>query len=223
MITIDSLSKKYGKHPILNSISFNVSPGDCIGIVGSNGSGKTTLLSIIGGIQKPDTGRILVDGANLSSLSSASSSISYVPQENPLINELTARDNLRLWYHGSRSSLNNELKEGILKMLGVDEFIDKTVSKMSGGMKKRLSIAIALLSKPDVLIMDEPSAALDISCKFQIKKYMQYYTQQMNGSIILASHDQSELSICNKLFLLKNGVLTAINSKVNDEELMDLI
>ena len=199
-------------------------PRECIGIVGANGSGKTTLLSIISGMNKADKGNILADGKIISNSSKLLSKyISYVPQENPLISELTAMDNLRLWYSGSKKELEEELQNGILKLLGIDTFIHKTVSKMSGGMKKRLSIGIALLEKPALLIMDEPSAALDLSGKYNIKEYMKHYTTKMNGSILVVSHDQNELSICNKLFLLKDGNLTQIPTNMTDDALVKLL
>ena len=81
---------------------------------------------------------------------------------------------------------------------------------MSGGMKKRLSIAIALLNKPKLLMMDEPSAALDIKCRHTIKEYINYYIKELDGTVLLASHDENELKICNKLFLLNNGKLKQI-------------
>ena len=224
MIEIKDLCKKYGKNPVLNNINLSVQQGDCIGIIGANGSGKTTLLSIICGIIKADSGKIFLDGKLLdSSLKSLNKYISYVPQENPLINELSAIDNLRLWYKGSKKELKIELENGILNVLGINEFANKPVSKMSGGMKKRLSIGISLLQKPSLLVMDEPSAALDISGKFDIRNYMKYYTLKLHSSIIVVSHDQNELSICNKLFLLKNGSLIQINSKMKDEELVKLL
>lgn len=224
MIEIRNISKTYGRHQILNNISFNINTGECIGIVGANGSGKTTLLSIISGIIKADKGDILADGKVISdSPKRISGHISYVPQENPLINELTAMDNLRFWYSGSKKELEHELEDGILSLLGINEFIGKTVSKLSGGMKKRLSIGIALLEKPSLLIMDEPSAALDLTGKYKIKDYMRQYTTKMNGSILVVSHDQNELSVCDKLFLLKDGQLSQIDSNLKDSELINLL
>lgn len=224
MIEIKNITKKYGKHTVLDNISFKINKGECIGIVGSNGSGKTTLLSIISGINKTNTGEILCDGDLISKSSKMIARyISYVPQENPLINELSAYDNLRLWYKGKKIELQNELNNGILHTLGIDEFSHKTVSKLSGGMKKRLSIGIALLEKPELLIMDEPSAALDLSAKFQIKEYMKHYTKKENGSIIVVSHDHNELSVCDKLYLLKEGKLSLIPPTLTEEELTKLI
>lgn len=224
MIEIKEISKRYGRHRILENISFQIDKGECIGIVGANGSGKTTLLSIISGIMKADKGEILADGKVISnSPKNIAKYISYVPQDNPLINELTALDNLRLWYSGSKKELKNEVENGILKFLGINEFTDKTVSKMSGGMKKRLSIGIALLEKPSLLIMDEPSAALDLAGKYRIKDYMKQYTSKMNGSILVVSHDQNELSVCSKLFLLKDGHLNRIDAALEDSELIHLL
>lgn len=224
VIEINSIKKTYGKNCVLKDICLTVHAGDCIGIVGANGSGKTTLLSIISGIYKADSGNISIEGKNITfSSKTVRNYISYVPQENPLIEELSGLDNLRLWYRGNRKELDKELKDGILHTLGIDNYCNKAVSKMSGGMKKRLSIGIALLEKPSLLIMDEPSAALDISGKYEIKEYMKYYTTKLNGSIIVASHDQNELSVCNRLYLLKEGLLQPISSDMTEDELIKIL
>lgn len=215
MIKISSVCKKYGKHTILNNINIDIKQGDCIGIIGANGSGKTTLLSIIAGFLKPDSGSISIDDKTLAFSSDALRGyISYVPQENPLMEELSVLDNLRLWYTGASLNMEEELDHGILNMLGINTFLNKRVSHLSGGMKKRLSIGIALADNPSLLIMDEPSAALDLECKKQIRSYMRTFTRN-GGSILLVSHDEPELSICNKLFLLKNSSLTEINYNSN--------
>ncbi|MDE7156992.1 MAG: ABC transporter ATP-binding protein, partial [Lachnospiraceae bacterium] len=199
MIKISSVCKKYGKHTILDNISINIHPGECVGIIGANGSGKTTLLSIIAGFLKPESGSITINDKNLSFSSDVLRGyISYVPQENPLMEELSALDNLRLWYTGASLNLEEELDHGILKMLGISDFLNKRVSRLSGGMKKRLSIGIALADNPSLLIMDEPSAALDLECKKLIRDYIKNFTRN-GGSVLLVSHDEPELSICDKL------------------------
>lgn len=224
MIMIKNVEKHYGRNNVLKKINLEIHPGDCIGIVGANGSGKTTLLSIISGMQNADAGELLIDDKNiLNSKKLLSEYISYVPQENPLIGELSAMDNLRLWYKGSKKELNEELSSGILHTLGIDSFVSKTVNKMSGGMKKRLSIGIALLSNPKLLVMDEPSAALDIAGKYEIKKYMNYYTSEKHGSILIVSHDSSELSVCNRLYLLKNGILKEIPKDTDESKLVSML
>ena len=142
MLEVWDLEKSYGHHPVLRKISFSAKPGTCVGIVGGNGCGKTTLLSILAGARKPDGGRILFDGQEaVSNPKIFSQAAAYVPQENPLIEELTVRDNLRLWYRGSKKELEKDLISGPAAMLGVDQMLKKTVCTLSGGMKKRLSIA----------------------------------------------------------------------------------
>lgn len=208
MIKISSVCKKYGKHTILDNISINIHPGECVGIIGANGCGKTTLLSIIAGFLKPESGSISIDNKKLSFSSDILRGyISYVPQENPLMEELSALDNLRLWYTGASLNLEEELDHGILKLLGINDFLNKRVSRLSGGMKKRLSIGTALADNPSLLIMDEPSAALDLECKKQIRDYIRDFTHN-GGSVLLVSHDEPELSICDRLFLLKDSSLT---------------
>lgn len=128
--------------------------------------------------------------------------VSYVPQENPLIEELTAWDNLRMWYPKDR--LKKELTDGFLAMLEIDQFLKVPVSKMSGGMKKRLTIGCAINSKPKLLLLDEPTAALDLVCKENIYTYFNQFRRQ-GGSLILATHEVSEIEICNKCCILKDG------------------
>lgn len=214
MIKINNICKKYGKSKILDHISFEINPGDCIGIIGSNGSGKTTLVSIISGISKPDAGEIEC---------SKNCKIGYVPQENPLIDDLSAIDNLRIWYKKSRRELKKEIKEGSISKLGIDAYKNKSVSKLSGGMKKRLNIAIALLDNPELIIMDEPSAALDLTGKYQIREYMKYFTETEQKSIIVVSHDLTELSVCNRLYCLKDGKLIPVNPGYTDKDIMDML
>jgi ABC-2 type transport system ATP-binding protein len=131
-----------------------------------------------------------------------SSLIGYVPQGTPLIEELSARDNLRIFY--KRNALKRELERGTLKLLGVDEYIDVPVRRMSGGMKKRLSIGCAVANHPKILLLDEPSAALDLICKQSINAYLRAYKRN-GGTIFLATHDEEELKLCDKWYILKNG------------------
>lgn len=212
MIEIKDISKSYKKHTVLDHIDLSIHKGDCIGIIGDNGSGKTTLLSIIAGYIKPDSGHLIMNGIEYAfSSDSLKGIVSYVPQENPLMEELSVRDNLRLWYASSEISMEDSLLNGTLHMLGIHEFVHKKVSELSGGMKKRLSIGIAFANQPSLLIMDEPSAALDLSCKKEIRSYMKYFTKQ-GGCVLLVSHDEPELSICNRLFRLQGGHLSPVTT-----------
>ena len=136
----------------------------------------------------------------------------YVPQENPLIPELSVYDNLRLWYP-DRTELKKELQEGFLQLLGIGDFVKKPVRKLSGGMKKRVSIGIALAGMPPVLILDEPSAALDLVCKEDIKRYLQIYLEK-KGTVVITTHEESELSLCDRLYVMKDGRLFPVDREL---------
>lgn len=205
-IEIKDIRKAYGKKQVLNGISLTAHSGRCIGVLGKNGCGKSTLLSILAGVQRCDGGAFLIDGHSLFERpADLRRNVGFVPQGTPLIEELTARDNLLLWY--TRDELERELSGGVLEMLGVGEFLRTPVSRMSGGMKKRLSIGCAMQTRPPVLLLDEPCAALDIECKQSILNYLLEYKRR-GGCLILTSHDPMELAICDACKIMRGGVLT---------------
>ena len=206
MIEIKNIKKSYGRHKVLAGIDFHVESGEIVGILGENGSGKSTLLTILAGLQKPDGGFFNIDGKDLLKNSKLRNQlVSYVPQETPLISELTAWDNLRMWYPATK--LKKELKDGFLAMLGIDSFLKVPVNQMSGGMKKRLTIGCAINSNPKLMLLDEPTAALDLVCKERIYTYFEQFKRQ-GGSLIIATHEVQEIELCDRCFILKGGKLT---------------
>jgi ABC-2 type transport system ATP-binding protein len=202
-IEIKHIAKKFKKKQVLQDICLTAESGSCIGILGANGSGKSTLLSILAGIQGCDQGNFLCDGTDLLANSKKRAElVGYVPQGTPLIEELSAKDNLLLWY--DKKSMLQELENGVLKLLGIDEFLNVTVSKMSGGMKKRLSIGCAMAKKPPILLLDEPTAALDLSCKQSIASYLRHY-KESGGLLLLTTHDVMELDLCDAWYIIRDG------------------
>lgn len=205
-IELSEIQKAYKRKVVLENVSLTAEEGSCVGILGGNGCGKSTLLSILAGVQKADKGSFLCDGKNLlQNTALRNSVVGYVPQGNPLIEELSARDNLRMWYDSS--TLKRELESGVLAMLGIDTFLKVPVYKMSGGMKKRLAIGCAVAANPRVLLLDEPSAALDLVCKEKIYNYFMAHKAE-GGILLLATHDLQELALCDQCYILKQGVLT---------------
>lgn len=218
IIELKDIHKKYGSKQVLKGVNLTAESGKCIGILGGNGSGKSTLLSILAGIQSSNAGQFLINGKDLFKLSSDRARlVGYVPQGTPLLEELTAYDNLLLWY--DRATMKKELESGFLKMLGINEFLKVTVSKMSGGMKKRLSIGCAISKRPPILLLDEPMAALDIACKQNISDYIKDH-KKAGGIVLLATHDVLELELCDEWYIMKNGVLSPFNYTGNIEELV---
>jgi len=186
LILTKNVCKKFQK-PVLNNINFEGKTGEIIGIAGENGSGKSTLLSIVAGLMKPDGGEVHVTGK-----------IGYVPQENALFDNLSVRDNLNFWasaYGVKEAEYGGWLDGGMMK---------KKVYELSGGMKKRLSIALACLHKPDWLIMDEPSAALDIGFKGILLKNLEE-RRGAGAGVVFTSHQPDELLWCDRIYILRDG------------------
>ena len=204
-IEIKNISKKFKRKSVLRDITLSVGEGKCIGILGANGCGKSTLLSILAGVQHADGGSFVCDGVDLlKDARKRAELVGYVPQGTPLISELSAWDNLILWY--DKDTAKQELENGVLHLLGIGDFLKVTVSKMSGGMKKRLSIGCAMAKKPPILLLDEPTAALDIACKQHIAEYLQHY-KRSGGILLLTTHDVMELSLCDAWYIIRDGVL----------------
>lgn len=204
---INSIKKGYKKTQVLKNITLSLTEGECVGILGGNGCGKSTLLNILAGVLGTDGGTFMFDDTDLlRDEKKRTELVGYVPQSTPLMEELSAKDNLSLWYD-SKQKMEKDLKNGVLAMLGINSFIKTPVCKMSGGMKKRLAIGCAVAHNPRILLLDEPSAALDLICKERIYNYLLDFKGK-GGTIILATHDLQELSLCDRLYILKDGILT---------------
>ena len=190
MFQIEHISKSYGKKQVLNDVSFPVPEGCAIGILGVNGSGKSTLLSCIA---KKYAGTPDVR-------------IGYVPQENPLYDELKPVDNLRMWTNKRKSEILQALQAPPLAQLGIQTFLDTPVKNMSGGMKKRLSLACALLDAPQILLMDEPFGAVDEITRAQLQQEIKRIHEETKITIMFVTHDISEaLLLGTKVLVMNKG------------------
>ena len=208
IVSVENVSLKY-KKTVLTDVTVSASKGEVVGLLGLNGSGKSTLLSAIAGLRKPASGSIKVNGK-----------AGFVTQENALIDELTAMDNLKMWTSLSRADIMKELTETELSILKVSDFIDLKVKRMSGGMKKRLAIASVLLAKPDILLMDEPLAALDIPAKNDIINFIDSFRSK-GGTILIASHSEEMFKHCSKIYLLKKGQSVLLPSGISPAEALN--
>ena len=205
IVTVEKVSLKY-KKTVLTDVTITAQKGEVVGLLGLNGSGKSTLLSAIAGLRRPSSGTVKVEGK-----------AGFVTQENALIDELSAMDNLKMWTPLSKAEIMKALTETELSILKVNDFIDLKVKRMSGGMKKRLAIASVLLSKPDILLLDEPLAALDIPAKNDIIKFIDSFRAK-GGTVFIASHSEEMFKHCSKIYLLKNGVSTLLPSGISPAE-----
>ncbi|MGN1314293.1 MAG: heme ABC exporter ATP-binding protein CcmA [Lachnospiraceae bacterium] len=206
MIQVSQVKKNYGKKRILEEISFQVCAGEAAAIVGRNGCGKSTLLQVLAGIEKADGGSISYFTHPVSEDRRAFKRFcGYVPQENPLMEELSVRDNIRLWGGGKEP----RTKE-IISRFELGELLKTPVEKLSGGMKRRLAIACALFHAPPILLLDEPTAALDYYYRDSIREWMEEY-RNGGGIIVMATHDEKEISWADKCLLMEKGRLKEEN------------
>lgn len=205
MLEIRDIRKKYGKQVVLDGVNFTVNDGESVCIAGSNGCGKSTLLKIVAGVLKADSGSVVV---NLDK--TGKPDIGYVPQESPLIEELSVRDNLKFWYCAGSAKVEKLCREGSVGKLEIIPYIDKKVCKLSGGMKKRVSIACACGCNPDILVMDEPGASLDREFKAVIQDFVKAFTQK-GGIVLFSSHEDAEITMADRIITLKDGIIVDTN------------
>lgn len=203
-------------------VNLTVQKSQIIGIVGANGCGKSTLLQILAGLRLPDEGDIYLDGQQVKGSAGRSLLLrytGYVPQESNLIPEISVGDNLFLWYR-DKHKMKQELESGFLHIMGIDKMYGIKAEHLSGGMKKRVSIGCALADSPVILLLDEPNAALDLPGKEQLREYFLQY-QKMGGTVILATHDESDLEICDKVYGLRQGCISEIDRTLRGKELVE--
>ena len=191
MLEIDGICKAYGGQSILKNVRFVLPPGHCLGIVGENGSGKSTLLRILAQIEPPDKGNIRYGGKSvLGDRTFLRKKLGYVPQGNDLMEDLTVRAQLKLWQNAC--DLRTGVPEDIMTLLGIDAMMNKHIRNLSGGMKRRVSIAMALMTGPEVLIMDEATTGLDKDYCEKLLSWLEGYLRR-GGRILWCSHHKQEL------------------------------
>jgi ABC-2 type transport system ATP-binding protein len=209
-IQIENITKRYksAQEDSLSQVSLQINDRDVYGLLGPNGAGKTTLISILCGIIPPSQGNInYYIGGNSVSETERRSRIGFVPQEYAFYQELSARQNLDYFgamYNLSKSDLAIRIDE-LLEALGLAKSADKKVSTFSGGMKRRVNLAIGLIHKPSILFLDEPTVGVDVQSKNAIIKYLEDIN--LTGTtIVYTSHHMSEAeAFCNRIALIDHG------------------
>lgn len=208
MVAVEKIEKKYGSKNVLKDISFIAHPGEKVAIIGRNGCGKSTLLKILAGIHPPTGGRLSYYGKEpLKQKKYFSEMCGYVPQENPLLEELSVKDNLKLW--GGKQSVQDM---NLRSMFELDEILKVPVKKLSGGMKRRVSIACAIAKWPSILIMDEPTSSVDLYYREKIHKWMDDYVNR-NGIIIFSTHEEYEIQQSGRCLLMNAGVMQELQEE----------
>ena len=201
-ITVEKLSKSFGKETVLNNISFNVPHGSIVGIVGNNGSGKTVLMKCICGFLRPDSGKVIVDGAIISKDCDFPKNIGIIIESPGFIQNLSGYKNLKILASLKGIAEKKDIQYA-LKLVGLNSDMKKSVSKYSLGMKQRLGIAQAIMEKPDILILDEPFNALDKNTVTEMRDLLESFKNE-GKAILLVSHNSEDIRIlCDNIIELE--------------------
>ena len=206
VIKAEGLMKKYGKKQALNEFSAEFGRG-VYGLAGPNGAGKTTLMRILAGLLKPDGGRVLFSGTDIKKLGREYfRHISYMPQDFGFYPFFTAMETMQYFSILKDVRSGKEELSDILSSVNLSDVTDKKVHTFSGGMKRRLGIAVSLIGKPDFLIFDEPTAGLDPEERIRFKKLIK---ESMAGrTVLISTHILSDIgALCDKICLLDGGRL----------------
>lgn len=205
MVIAKNLTKSYGKTQYLKGISLHVKRGTALAVAGENGAGKTTLLKILATASKPDSGELSIGGIDaLSEPARARELIGYVPQGIALMQELSVRDNLRYWMKTQDEALYN----WALNLIDLKDVEKRRVSRLSGGMQRRLNIGASLVLRPSLLILDEPLAGVDIANRRRIIEAL-IALKHSGITMIFTSHYLEEMQLlADELIALRNGEVT---------------
>ena len=205
LIEIEKLSKSFGEQKVLDKIDFNLESGEIVGLIGPSGSGKSTLIKTMLGMEKADEGEALILDYKMPKREILSN-IGYMAQSDALYEMLTGYENLE-FFGKMKGVPSDKLKkeiEYIAEIVDLTDDLKKLVSKYSGGMKRRLSLAIALIGSPELLILDEPTVGIDPSLRKNIWKEL--FKQRDNGvGILVTTHVMDEAELTDKVGLLLNG------------------
>lgn len=220
VLTVSSLSYTYknSDHAVLSNINLHVGKGEVFGVFGPNGAGKTTLLSLVTGILTCRLGVISILGKDASTQrKNVNQIIGYVPQDFAFYEELSAIENLIFFgamYGLKEQALDNRAKE-LLEEFGLMNVAERYVKEFSGGMKRRLNIAIGLLHKPQLLILDEPTVGVDVQSRLAIMSYLKKINSE-GTTIIYTSHLLKEAEeFCTRIALIDKGKVIAIDTIAN--------
>jgi ABC-2 type transport system ATP-binding protein len=218
MLQVDRLSKRYGDRVAVNAISFSIARGETVGLLGPNGAGKTTAIGMISGIIRPDGGEVSLGGVSLAKNANAlKRRVGLVPQDLALYEELSARANLQLFggLYGLDAAELQPRARTALTLVGLADRDADRVKTFSGGMKRRLNIAGALLHDPDLILLDEPTVGVDPQSRNAIFENLEELKRR-GKTLLYTTHYMEEAErLCDRVLILDHGQILANDTVAN--------
>lgn len=221
IVRVENLSKTYGSGENLvraiDDVNLKIEKGEFIAIVGPSGSGKSTLLHLLGGVDNPSSGKIFIDGNDISKYTSKELAlfrrrkVGLIYQFYNLIPNLTVRHNIELPLKLDKRKINEEALLDIVKKLGIEDKLDSFPSELSGGQQQRVAIARSLIYSPSLVLADEPTGNLDRENSREIIEILKYFNRTLKQTIIVITHDES-------IALEAERVITIVDGKVVGDE-----
>lgn len=208
-IEVKNVFKKFGKQEVLKNVSFSIEEGERFGLIGPNGAGKSTLIDIVTGLTPVDSGEIRIGGLDIrKDAIQIRKQIGLVPQEVALLEQINAKANLEYFgalYNLDRITLKERINEA-LEVTGLQDHLKKPVKSFSGGMKRRLNIAAAILHHPRFLILDEPTVGVDPQSRNKIFEFVKFMNETYHTTVLYTSHYMEEIeNLTQRLFILDQG------------------
>ena len=240
VLEVKQVNKEYGfkgfKTSVLKDINLNVEKGDFISIMGPSGAGKTTLLNLMSTLDKPTTGQIILDGHDLSKVSSKKlamirrDQIGFIFQDYSLLDNMTILDNIALPLALGRKKTNEIIQKAteMAQLFGLEKHLNKYPYELSGGQKQRTAAARALITNPSVIFADEPTGALDSRSSTDLLECLKRINEQTEATIIMVTHDPFSASYSKRVYMLSDGAIKCQiskgeNRKVFYSQILDLL
>lgn len=215
VIEVRELVKKFGRLAALDGLDFKINRGEIFGLLGPNGAGKSTFISVLMTLCRPTSGDILVNSFSVARQSDRiKGNIGFVPQDIALYPMLSGLDNLSFWagVYGLRGALKKDRIAEALSVVKLEDRAKDRVSEYSGGMKRRLNIAVALLHRPEILVMDEPTVGVDIQSRKYILEAVREFKKE-GRTIVFTSHYIDELeTLCDRIAVMNKGKIVAADT-----------
>lgn len=209
MLQLKNISKSFDGKEVIKNINLEINKGEIVSILGPSGCGKTTLLNIILGLTEVDTGSIVYDGNDLTDVSMEDRGFNIVFQDYALFPNLNAYKNITYGLKNKPNISSKEEVNDLIKLLALEEHLDKKIDQLSGGQKQRVALARTMVMKPKVLLLDEPLSALDGVIKESIKDRIKTIAKQYNLTTIIVTHDPEEaLTLSDRVLIINEGQIS---------------